>query len=338
MAGSGTVRAQSPLKVVTTTTILMDIAKNVVGDKVELASIVPPDGDAHDFEPSPNEVRLVADASLIFVNGAGFEGFIDKLIAESGTKATVVTVTHGIAIRPLGAHEDEHEGEKKEGDAHDDHAEGKEEHHDEVVGVSGIVDCAEHSHDEHQQEGNTHDHGFCDPHLWQDPINVIPYVLNMRDALIVADPANAEAYTTNAATYILALQELDAEVWAQVSTIPTQKRVLVTNHDALGYFAARYGFEVAAVVLTTSAAAEPSPQEVAAIIEEIKKLGVPAIFTENIGNDRLAQQIAAEAGVKVIQSLYTDALGAAGTPGETYLGMIRANAEAITSALVGSAS
>lgn len=331
-ASAGIARAQTRLKVLTTTTILLDIAKNVAGDKVDLASIVPPDGDAHDFEPSPNEIRLVADAGLVFVNGAGFEGFMDKLIADSGTKATVVTVSHGIGLRPLGV--DDH------AEKHSDEASKDEAHHEEIAGVSGVTECDAHAHDEHEAEatkeaGHEDEHGACDPHLWQDPINVIQYALNIRNALVAADPANAAAYMENAARYIVELSELDAEVWGLIAPIPAEKRVLVTNHDAMGYFAARYGFRVAGVVLPGGGtSAEPSPQEVAALIEEIKVLGVPAIFTENIANDRLAQQIADEAGVKVIQALYTDALGAAGTPGETYLGMIRSTAAAIAGALM----
>lgn len=327
---AGTAQAQTRLKVLTTTTILLDVAKNVAGDKADLASIVPPDGDAHDFEPSPTEIRLVADAGLVFVNGAGFEGFMDKLIADSGTKATVVTVSHGIAIRPLAGdtHDEEHSTDAAKG----------EEHHEEIAGISGVTECGEHeehSADATKEAGHEDEHGVCDPHLWQDPINVMQYALNMRNALVAADPANAAAYTENTARYIVELGELDAEVWAMIAPIPAEKRVLVTNHDAMGYFAARYGFKVAGVVLPGGGTgAEPSPQEVAALIEEIKALGVPAIFTENIANNRLAQQIADEAGVKVIQALYTDALGAAGTPGETYIGMIRSNAAAIAGALL----
>lgn len=300
-------RAQTRLSVVATTTILANIASNVTGDSATVTSIVPVDGDAHDFEPVPDDIRTVAAASVVFVNGGGFEGFIDKLIAESGTRATIVTVTQGVGIRPFAE------------PGHDDKG---------IIGFSGSFDCAAQA-----KTGGDHEHGACDPHMWQDPTNVISYVFNMRDALIAADPTNAERYRLNAASYIVQLQQLDAEIWGMVSSIPAERRVLVTNHDALGYFAARYRFKVIGVVLPGGGAGiEPSPQDVAALVTTIRSAGAAAIFTENISNDKLAQQIAQEAGVQVVQSLFTDALGAAGTPGETYLGMMRANAEAITQA------
>ncbi|MBX3086129.1 MAG: zinc ABC transporter substrate-binding protein [Anaerolineae bacterium] len=315
LSGSiGNTQAQSPLKIVTSTTILLDIAKNIAGDKAELASIVPTDGDPHEFEPTPDTVRLVADANLIFVNGVGLEGFLDKLISDSGTKASVITVSQGLAVRQF----------VEPGATADHQVEGLPAG---VIGFSGMIDCT-------VQSGQSE--GFCDPHLWQDPINVIQYVTNMRDALVAADVANADTYKLNAAKYIYALQSLDADTWSKIVTIPPEKRILVTNHDALGYFVARYRFQLVGTVLPgVSTSAEPSPQDVATLIEQIKQLGVPAIFTENIANDKLAQQIAQEAGIQVITALYTDALGAAGTPGETYLGMMRSNAEVIAKALGG---
>ncbi len=300
------------LKVVTTTTILLDFARNVAGDKADLSSLVPTDGDTHEFDPSPNDVKRVADADLIFVNGAGLEGFIDKLIKDSGSKAKVVTVTDGIAIRPF-----VEPGDTKPATAPADLPGG-------AIGFGGAYSCGE------AQPGQA----ACDPHLWQDPTNVILYTLNMRDALIAADTANAPTYKANAALYIAKLRQLDADIWQAIAAIPVNNRVLVTNHDALGYFAARYGFKVVGIVLPGGGTTrEPAPKDVAELVKQIKGQNVKAIFTENIGNDKLAQEIARQTGVAVVQSLYTDALGAPGTPGETYLGMMRANIKTIVGAL-----
>jgi len=300
------------LKVVMTTTILLDFARNVAGDKADLASLVPTDGDPHEFDPSPNDLKRIADADLIFVNGAGFEGFIDKLIKDSGSKAKVVTVTDGIAVRPF-----VEPGDAKPVNTPPDLPPG-------VLGFAGIYPCNEVKPDQ----------PACDPHLWQDPTNVILYTLNMRDALIAADAANAPAYKANAALYIAKLRQLDADIWQAIAAIPVNNRVLITNHDALGYFAARYGFKVVGIVLPGGGTTrEPAPKDVAELVKQIKGQNVKAIFTENIGNDKLAQEIARQTGVTVVQSLYTDALGAAGTPGETYLGMMRANVKAIVDAL-----
>lgn len=316
LVGPAHTRAQTKkLKVVTSTTILLDFARNVAGDKAELSSIVPTDGDAHEFEPTPNDIKTLFDADLILVNGLGLEGFLDKLIKDSGTKARVVTLTDGMPLRRF--------AETGQSLAQANLPPG-------ILGFGGLYPC--------QVPKPGQNFGECDPHGWQDPTNVILYTLNIRDALIGADAASAATYRANAALYIARLQQLDAEIWQSVATIPPKNRVLVTNHDALGYFAARYGFKMVGVVLPGGGtASEPNPQDIAALISAIRAQGVPAIFTENISNNKLASEIAAQTGIKVVQSLYTDALGAAGSPGETYLGMMRANARAITAALGGSA-
>ncbi len=166
-----------------------------------------------------------------------------------------------------------------------------------------------------------------DPHAWQDVTNVILYTQNVRDALIALDSANKDKYTANAADYIAKLQSLDAWVQAQVVLIPVDKRKLVTNHDALGYFARRYGFQIIGAVIpsATTEAADPSAKQTADLLNIIKANGVHAIFSENMANPKIAQTLAKEAGVVVGPELYTDALGPVGSEGETYLKMIKYN-------------
>ena len=166
-----------------------------------------------------------------------------------------------------------------------------------------------------------------DPHAWQDVTNVILYTQNVRDGLIAIDPANKDKYTANANDYIQKLQSLDAWVQAQVAFIPVDKRKLVTNHDALGYFAGRYGFKIIGAVIpsATTEAADPSAKETADLLNIIKSNGVHAIFSENMANPKLAQTLSKEAGVEVGPELYTDALGPVGSEGETYIKMIKYN-------------
>ncbi len=166
-----------------------------------------------------------------------------------------------------------------------------------------------------------------DPHAWQDVTNVILYTQNVRNALVAMDPANKALYESNAKDYIQKLQALDAWVKEQVATIPVDKRKLVTNHDALGYFARRYGFQIIGAVIpsATTEAADPSAKETADLLNIIKVNGVHAIFSENMANPKLAQTLAKEAGVVVGPELYTDALGPVGSEGETYLKMIKYN-------------
>jgi ABC-type Zn uptake system ZnuABC Zn-binding protein ZnuA/Zn/Cd-binding protein ZinT len=188
--------------------------------------------------------------------------------------------------------------------------------------------------EEHDHEGGEHDHGEFDPHIWQDPNNGIVMAENVRDALVEADEENTAAYEGNAEAYIAELTELDDYIREQVATIPESNRILVTSHDTFGYFADEYGFEVMNVLGSLSTeAADPSAGELAELIGEIQESGVPAIFTENITNPALVEQVASEAGVIVAPTLYTDALGQPGTAGETYLSMLRYNIDTITEAL-----
>jgi zinc/manganese transport system substrate-binding protein len=298
------------LNVVASTTIIQDIAQNIAGDKADVTYLVPTDGDVHEFAPSPADVKKLVDADVILVNGVGLEGFIDKLIADSGTKGQLVVVSRGLGIQKLQPIEATPEANSA----------------GLPLGISGSYRCGA------PRPGE--EIGECDPHLWQNVTNVIGYALNIRDALSAADPANADAYNVNAGTYIVKLQLLDADIFSGLSGISAANRVFVTNHDALGYFATRYGFKIAGVVLPGGATnQEPDPKQVADLINRIQALHVKAIFLENVSSDKLARQIADQAGVTVVQALYTDALGEKGTPGETYVGMMYANLKTLQDAL-----
>jgi ABC-type Zn uptake system ZnuABC Zn-binding protein ZnuA len=173
-----------------------------------------------------------------------------------------------------------------------------------------------------------------DPHFWLDPNNVIKYVENIRDGLSKVDPAGASSYAANAARYILRIQALDSWIVSQVQIVPQQRRLLVTNHDSLGYFAARYGFSVVgAIIPSISSGAAPSAQELAALITSIRSTGTPAIFLETGTNTQLADQIASETGIKVITGLYLHSLSAADGPAPTYIDMMKHDVIAIVEAL-----
>ena len=173
-----------------------------------------------------------------------------------------------------------------------------------------------------------------DPHFWLDPNNVIKNVENIRDGLSKADPAGASSSAANAAQYILRIQALDNWIVSQVQIVPQQRRLLVTNHDSLGYFAARYGFSVVgAIIPSISSGAAPSAQELAALINSIRSTGTPAIFLETGTNTQLADQIASETGIKVITGLYLHSLSAADGPAPTYIDMMKYDVTAIVEAL-----
>lgn len=173
-----------------------------------------------------------------------------------------------------------------------------------------------------------------DPHFWLDPNNVIQYTLNIRDALTKLDPAGKDVYAANADAYIVQLKDLDTWITQQVAAIPADQRVIVTNHETLGYFADRYGFTIVGTILpgvTTNAS--PSAQDLAKLTDRIRSANVKAIFLETGANPQLADQIALETGVKVVTDLYTHSLSAADGPAPTYLEMMRHNVNAIVSAL-----
>ncbi len=175
-----------------------------------------------------------------------------------------------------------------------------------------------------------------DPHVWHSVANVEQMVEAIRAALGQADPANAARYQANAEAYTAQLQTLDQWVFTQVQTIPEARRKLVTTHDTFGYFAARYGFDVLGAILPASTeGASPSAQSLAALVEAVKAAGVPAVFAENVSSNALLNQVAAEAGVAIVATLYTDALGPPGSEGDTYLKLMHYNVTTIVNALGG---
>jgi zinc/manganese transport system substrate-binding protein len=182
------------------------------------------------------------------------------------------------------------------------------------------------------EDGHSHDPSDADPHAWQSVVNAKTYVTNIRDALIAADPAGAEAYKANAASYLSKLDALDRDVREAVAKIPPERRSVISTHDAFGYFAAAYGIKFIAPQ-GVSTESEPSARDIAAIISQIKKQKIPAVFLENVSDPRLMRRIAAETGANIGGTLYSDSLTDEKGPAPTYIDMVRHNIKALTSAL-----
>ena len=177
------------------------------------------------------------------------------------------------------------------------------------------------------------EHGGTDPHMWLDPNHVIMYVENIREALTHFDQEGAAIYKSNTDAYVAELKDLDTWIIEQVNQIPMERRLLVTNHEALGYFAERYGFSIAGTVIESfSTDASPSAQQMATLIDQIKSSGAPAIFLDASDSAALAQQIAAETGVRVVTDLHLESL-TDGSPAGTYLDMMKHNVTQIVNAL-----
>ncbi|MER2537241.1 MAG: zinc ABC transporter substrate-binding protein AztC [Rhizobiaceae bacterium] len=291
--------AAADLKVVASFSIIADMAKNVGGDRIELTTLVGPDGDAHVYEPRPADAGAVAAADVVLVNGLHFEGFLARLVQASGTKATVTELTKDVT--PLKLSDEPH--------AHEEHAE------------AGAHDG--------------HDHGDTDPHAFQSVANARIYVKNIADAFCAADAAGCDAYRANAQAYTVKLDALEDEVTAAVAAIPQDKRVVITSHDAFGYFEHAYGLEFLAPE-GISTESEASAADVARLIDQVRHDKASAIFVENITNQRLIEQIARETGVRVGGTLYSDALSGPDGPASTYIDMMRSNVRTIRGAILGS--
>ncbi|MGK2923165.1 MAG: metal ABC transporter substrate-binding protein [Methyloceanibacter sp.] len=320
--------ANDKLKAVASFSILGDMVKNVGGDRVEVEMLVGPNGDAHVFSPTPADAKMLADADIFFVNGLGFEGWMERLEKASGfTGALVVTSGGVMPIVMKGGHH--HRGAEDEDDHHehakDDH---DEDHDDHAKGEEG-------DHHEEHAEAKDHDaHGgdATDPHAWQNLFNGKIYVANIRDALIAADPEGKETYEANAAKYLAAIEAEDEAVRAAIAKLPEARRKIITSHDAFGYFGNAYGLEIIAPE-GVSTESEASAQDMAKIIRQIREEHIPAVFLENVTDRRLLDQIVSETGAKIGGVLYSDALSDKDGPAPTYLDMFRHNVGTLTAAL-----
>jgi ABC-type Zn uptake system ZnuABC Zn-binding protein ZnuA len=294
--GSAPQSSDGALRVLASTTFLADMTQNVAGDRIQVASLLPVGVDPHAYQPAPSDVAKIAESNVLILNGIEYERFIESLIENAGGERLVIEATAGL---------EPHKMEEREGKEQSDEAE------------SG--------------EGSEHKAG--DPHMWLDPNLVMTYIENIRDGLIEADPEGAEVYRVNAIAYIDELKALDAWIVEQVNTIPVERRLLVTNHEALGYFAERYGFEIVdTIIASLSSEAGTSAQRLAAVIDEVRGSGAPAIFLGEVENTNLANQIAEETGAKVVDDLYIESL-TDGTPAGTYIDMMKHNVTRIVDAL-----
>jgi len=306
-----------PIQVVATTNFVADWVREVGGEKVEVFGLLPPGGDPHSFQPGARDVARVADADAVFNVGLSLEAvwLEDLLRSASADESRIVALGELVDPMEFGTadmhddHGDEH-GDDEETDMHDDH-----------------------SDDEEDEHGHAHDHGSLDPHFWFDPIRVKIAVNEIAERLSAIDPENANFYLENASEYGQQLDELHAWTLEQVGTVEPERRLLVTSHDSLSYFAAAYGFEIVGLVIPSLAThVEPSAEHIAGLVDVVREHNVPALFGETTVSDKLAQAVARETGANLVQ-LYSGSLGQEGSGADTYLGMVRTNVERIVAAL-----
>jgi ABC-type Zn uptake system ZnuABC Zn-binding protein ZnuA len=169
-----------------------------------------------------------------------------------------------------------------------------------------------------------------DPHWWQDPRNAIEAVEAIRDQLTAIDPDGRSTYERNATRYTDEISAVDRKIAACYQRVPEAERKLVTSHDALGYYAQRYGIDVVgSTIPALTTQAQPSAGETAQLIDLIRSEHVNAVFPEVGVSTALEQAVADETGAEIGAELYADSLGPEGSAGATYLGALAANTDTL---------
>ncbi len=289
------------ISVLATTTIWGDIAGQVVkcAGTGEVTTLMPVGADPHDFSPSAQDVAGMVGADLVIANGLGLEGGLTKSLASAAEDgATVFEVAPLLDPIPFGVH-----------------AEAA--HADETPAADG-----------------GHDHEGDDPHVFHDVARVATgaQLIGAKLTELTGEPE----FTACGASLHDELEELDAEVAATLAEVPADRRILVTDHDALGYLADAYGYTVAGTVIPGgSTMAEPSSAELAALAGTIRSTGVPAIFANTANSQALVDALAAEVGDVEVVPLFVGSLGGPGSGAEDYQGMVTTNAQRISTSLQG---
>jgi len=276
------------VRVVATTTMLGDIARNIVGDGGIVEVLLPIGADPHDYEPSSFQVSVIYDADLVIANGLGLEeGLSDVLAGAADDEVNVVEVA--VRVDPV---------------SFDD-----------------------------REPCSTGARGICDPHVWLDPERAASIALIVGTELSLVD--TSMDWQARAGLYAAEIRATDVTIDEMLASVPERDRILVTNHDSLGYFADRFGLEIiGSVIPGGSTLSEPSSADLAHLVDLIKETGVSAIFAEVAEPATLAEAIASEVDhpVRVIP-LFIGSLGDPGSGADTLIRMLETNAMLIADGL-----
>lgn len=238
----------------------------ISGGQVPVSVMVEPGANPHAYEPKPRQMTELAKAKIYFTIGDTFDSVWLPRIKNASPGITVVHTEQGVAKIPMAEHH--HDGE-------------------------------EHGHeDAHHHCTEDHDHGTLDPHIWLDPALVKIQARNIRDALTVADPAQAEQYAANTAAFEQKLDELDQDIRSILSPLPENQRTFLVFHPSWGYFAKAYGLHQVPVEVGGK---EPSPKELSAIIAKAKETGAKVIFVQPQFSEKSASVIAKQIGAQVVR-------------------------------------
>ena len=287
---AGVTTDSGKLNVVTTVSPITNIVYNIGGNRINLAGIVPEGTNSHTYEPAPSDVKTLAQADLIFINGLKLEEPTLDL-AEASKKADAEIILLG----------------------------------------EGTISPAEYAYDFSFPKAA----GSPNPHLWPNPLYALRYAEIVRNALVRRDAVNADYYNQNYTAFKTRIEALDAAIMATIGTIPLENRKLLTYHDSWAYFAPRYGMTIIGAI-QPSDFAEPSAQEVAGLITQLRDEQVPAIFGSEVFPSPVLEQIGKEAGVQFIDTLRDDDLpGAPGDANHSYIGLLVEDVRIMATALGG---
>ena len=298
------------LTVLATTPMIGEFVKKVAGDNIEVNILMPYAADPHTFEPSPQDVKKIEDADLVFYTGLKYESVNLLKLLQNSVKSQELLIEVAARINPIEFKEEGH-------DDHDDH--GDEEGHDD--------------HDEHgDEDGHAgHDHGIYDPHFWFDPTRVALAVGEIRNELIKLDPDNKDAYESAATSYIAELTALDAQVEALIQTVPSNDRQIVTTHESLGYLEARYGLNIlVAIIPSITSEDDVTPRQLVSVIEEIREQKVKVIFLEAESPTKSSEIVAQETGATLVSGLWVETL----QENQSYIDFINSNVNLIVENLI----
>lgn len=283
--------AADPIKVVATTGMIADAARQVGGDLVEVQGLMGPGVDPHAYRQTRTDIVAMTRADLVLWHGLYLEAQMEAFFADLAEKRNVVEVAAGLDTSLLRGHDD-------------------------------------------------YDNKF-DPHVWMDPDLWARIVVQVQDALTATQPEHADLFAANAAVHLEQIARLSDYASASLATVPETSRVLLSAHDAFGYFGDAYGFDVLGIQ-GISTESEAGLNRISQLVDLLVTRDIRAVFVETSVSDRSMRAVIEGAAAKghtvsIGGELFSDAMGADGTYEGTYIGMIDHNATVITNALGGSA-
>ncbi|MFL2764145.1 MAG: metal ABC transporter substrate-binding protein [Dehalococcoidia bacterium] len=290
------------LNILATTPMLGEYVQKVAGDVLDVKILMPYSVNPHMFDPSPQDVKKLSEADLVFHVGIKYESTALRKLIENTVTNEQVLIEIGSRINPI-EFKDEHDDHDDEG-KHDDHDdEGKHDDHDD-----------EGKHDDHDDKGkhddhDGHDHGTFDPHFWFDIDRVVLAINEIKKELIKIDPENRSSYESSANSYIQELKTLDEEITSLIESIPSNNRSIVTTHESLGYLEIKYGINVLSTIIPSYTTEDgTTPKGLVHVIETIKENQIKAIFLESESPTKAAQVIADETEAIIVSGLWVETL------------------------------